>query len=144
MIFPQWKHEKTTLKSSSYLIFFALLAWLPKRPILGRLVRQGINDFFCNFTKVFYFWGWFFHVFRDKKKYIYIYLYIIKAILCIFLVRTLGCFQKKNCPWKHEKTTLKRCSWSAQALFFCIANRPKSSPDLNSCSIKISHPMTSL
>ena len=58
-----------------------------------------------------------------------------------FLVRTLQYFLKKIniffAPENMKKPTLKSCSLSAQALFFSTANWPKSSPNLNSRSIKI-------
>ena len=70
-----------------------------------------------------------FSTFCGLKKF-----FFIKVILCNFSVRTLGYFQKNFktffCLPKHEKTALKSCSESAQALFFQYCqpaqNLPKS------------------
>ena len=54
-------------------------------------------------------------------------------------------FFKKNLNYffvyEYEKTTLKSCSQSAQ-FFFSNANWPKTSHNLNFCSIKIAHRVT--
>ena len=80
---------------------------------------------------------WKFIVFKEKK---------LSFILWNFSVRTLQCSKKKTlfCPWKHEKPHSKVAHNRPRPFSFSIANRPKSSPNLNSCPKKISHRGTSL
>ena len=65
---------------------------------------------------------------------------IYPFILCNFLVQTLQCFQiiyfffLTLKTWKNHP---KKLLIIGPIFFFRIANRPKSSPNLNSCSIKI-------
>ena len=47
-------------------------------------------------------------------------------------------------PENMKKTPSKVAHNRPRLFFFSIANRPKSRPNLNSCSIKISHRRTSL
>ena len=47
-------------------------------------------------------------------------------------------------PENMKKTPSKVAHNRPRPFFFSTANRPKSSPNLNSCSIKISHRGTSL
>ena len=65
---------------------------------------------------VCYFWGLFFHVFMG----IFFSFLNFTFVSSNFLVRILQCnfFQNNNfCPWKHEKTALKRCSEFTTNLF---------------------------
>ena len=58
----------------------------------GRLGRQGISEKFCDFVKVSYFWGVFFHIFKTKTNTKLDFLYVVCR------VRT-----KKMIHWKVRK-----------------------------------------
>ena len=65
-----------------------------------------------------------------------------------FLVRTLQCFYFSFfyciCPWKTWKNRPQKLLIIDPNFFFSNADWPKSSPNFNSCSIKISRRGTSL
>ena len=69
----------------------------------------------------------------------------LNFILCSFLVWTLQCFYKFFLTTKTWKKRSQKLLISSPNVFFSSnANWPKSSPNLNSCSIKISHRGSSL
>ena len=51
-------------------------------------------------------------------------------------------FKKKYFAHENMKKTLSKVAHNWPNFFFSIANRPKTSPNLNFCSIKIDHRVT--
>jgi hypothetical protein len=97
--------------------YIPVIQWLYKAPLCITLtIKTWVVAYFFNFS-----WEK-----KFKKK-------IIKELLCIFLVRTLQYLKnkknKKFCPQKVQKTTLKSCSEKLKSTFFSLLpdlpKRPK-------------------